>query len=294
MRVTERMIFQGASTRTARASERAAEATEQMSSGMRVVHPGDDPLAAGSIVTTRLDLTRLKSLEDSAERAADELGTADGALDNVSTALARARELAVQLGNDTYNATQRSAAVDEVKSLQKTIIAAMNTEVAGRYIFGGFKDGAPPFDASGAYLGDDGVRKLQVAPGVTQDTSVRADVALKGANGGTDVLASLDALATALASNDVTGVRAALDPLDAGINQVSNARASVGAAMSGLDAAAFGARALSVSQQGTLSDLEEVDTIEAASRLAFSQRALDAALTASAQSFRLTLLDKLK
>jgi len=41
------------------------------------------------------------------------------------------------------------------------------------------------------------------------------------------------------------------------------------------------------------SRLMDVDAIEAASRMALNQRALEAALEASAQSFKLSLLDKL-
>ena len=42
----------------------------------------------------------------------------------------------------------------------------MNTQEAGRYLFGGNIDRTPPFDAAGTYAGDTGVRQVEVAPGL--------------------------------------------------------------------------------------------------------------------------------
>ena len=72
-------------------------------------------------------------------------------------------------------------------ALSQQIVQLMNTQVAGRYIFGGTKDSAPPFDASGNYVGDGNVRQIEIAPGLLQASSIRADVALKGTGGGIDV-----------------------------------------------------------------------------------------------------------
>lgn len=293
MRVTDRQIFEGAQARLGTARARAEAATQEASTGLRVIHPGDDPAAAGQIAARRLDATRHDAIRGAADAANDELASTDGALDAVGAALSRARELAVQLSNPTYSAAQRASSAAEIDGLFETVVAQMNTRVGQRYVFGGFKDGAPPFDAAGVYQGDANVRQIEIAPGVRQAVSVRADVAISGVGGGADVLATLKALSTALTTNNVANVRNSLTGLDAGIVQVASARAQVGSAEAVLDATSAAGRAASDDAATAISHLAEADTIASASKLALAQRALDAALTASAKSFQLSLLDKL-
>lgn len=293
MRVTDRQIFEGAAARTSAARARAEAATSEASTGLRVIHPGDDAAAAGQIAARRMDATRHDAIRGAVDAANDELAATDGALDAVGTALIRARELTVQLANPVYTAQQRASAAEEIDGLFKTIVAQMNTRVGQRYVFGGFKDGTEPFTAAGVYQGDTGARQIEIAPGVKQTVSLRADVAIAGANGGTDVLGTLSALSAALNANNIPNIQNALTGLDAGIGQVALARTQTGAAMAVLDVASSVGRASRDAALTSISHLAEADTIESASKLALAQRALDAALTASAKSFQLSLLDKM-
>jgi flagellar hook-associated protein 3 FlgL len=293
VRVTDSMIFDRAIASCGAARDRAQQATDEACSGLRVVHPGDDPPAAGLSIIHRQRQAREESILASTQRANDELSSADGALNGLGNLLSRARELAVQMSNATYSANERTSAAQEASSLLQGAIALLNTEAGGRYLFGGNQDGSPPFDATGNYLGDSAVRQVEVAPSVLQAVSLRADVIAKGAGGGTDVLATLQALSTALAANDVPGVQATLTGLDASIQQVAAGRAQAGTAMTVLDSAAQVASTARDASKEAVSHELEADTIESASKLALAQRALEAALSASAQSFQLTLLDKL-
>jgi flagellar hook-associated protein 3 FlgL len=172
-------------------------------------------------------------------------------------------------------------------------VALLNTRFGDRYLFGGNKDNVPPFDGAGNYLGDTGVRQVEIAPGELEDASVRADVIAKGVGGGVDVLGALQTFSTALGANDITTIQGTITELSNAIGQVSAGRTKLGSAMNLFDTAAETSRISVVAEQKSTSQLVEVDAIEAASRLALAQRALDAALTASARSFDLTLLNKL-
>lgn len=160
-------------------------------------------------------------------------------------------------------------------------------------MLGGNLDGAPPFDAAGNYAGDGAVRRVEIAPGVLEASSVRADVAVKGAGGGVDVLATLSALATALAADDVAGVRAALDPLTQGTAQLARARTEAGDGMATLDAAVSASRSGRDEAVAASARLTDADPVQAATDLALAERALEATLTATARGFQLSLLEKL-
>lgn len=308
MRVSDQMIYDRAQVDGGAARSRLDEATARASTGVRVVHPGDDPAAAGLVTAERIKQQRLEAIASSAGRASDEIAAVDGALAGISTALARASELAVQLGSDPYSAAERAAGAKEVQGLLASILGDLNVKVGNRYVFGGTADASPPFaglvldgagnvDAAltGVYAGDANVRQVEIAPGVYQDASVRADVAVRGAGGppAVDAVATLAALANALAANDKAGAAAAQAGLDRAITQLSTARGQAGAIMNALDTAVAANETARDDAEKRISTLADVDVIQAASELALAQHALEAALTATAQSFKLSLLGKL-
>jgi len=294
MRVTDKSLYDSAQAGIARARERHARATEMTSTGSRLLGPADDPGATGLVAGHSLDAARFQAIADGVTRASDELEAADAALGTVNDAVSRARELAVQMANGSYTASNRAAAAGEVTSLLKQAVAALNGQHGGRYLLGGTRDGAPPFDAAGNYSGDPSVRQVEIAPGVYQAASLRADVAVKGAGGGTDALATLAALATALSANDVAGIQAALNPLDAATGQIAQVRAQGGVAMNVLDAARAAGFQGRDGAKAAISTLADADPFEAATDLALAERALEAVISASARSFGPTLLDSLK
>lgn len=294
MRVTNRMTFDQAQAQMMAARDRAMQAQQQVTTGMRVDHPGDDPAAAGVMVSQGIAIQRLDTIDKTTSSAQGEVQTADGALQSVSTLLARAQQLAVQLGSDTYSAAERSAGANEITSISSQIVQLMNTQVAGRYIFGGTKDNAPPFDASGNYVGDQGVRQIEIAPGLLQASSIRADVALKGSGGGVDVFGALATLSTALANNDGAGIRSAIGGLDTSTDQVAAALTTTGGILSAFDSAQQIGSVAKDSAQKVLSAQSEADIFEATSNLTLAQQSLQASLAVTAQSFGVTLLNYLK
>jgi flagellar hook-associated protein 3 FlgL len=294
MRVTDSMLFRHAVQDAGAARSRLEAAIGPASTGKRVTKPGDDPAAAGLVTLAGAEAVRADAIGTAAQRAGDELASVDGALNDVTNVLSRLRELATQFGSAGYSAAQRATAAGEVRSLQAQLVSSLNVQVAGRYVMGGTLDGQPPFDAAGNYTGDANVRQVEVAPGVLQDASVRADVAIKGAGGGSDVFATLTSLQTALLANDQAGVAATLTPLSTATDQVSVARTQVGTSMAAFDAAAATSRSVRDAARTQASHLTDADAIDANTALAHAQLALQASLSATAQGFKLTLLDYLK
>ncbi len=294
MRISDRMIYERATLSTRRTVSEMDDAARQAATGVRITHPSDDSVAAGGILVGRAHAERFASIARSAERAFDELVQADVALGSLGAILVRAQQLAIQAANETHSEAGRDASALEVEAMIRGAAVALNAKVGNRFIFGGNQDASPPFDETGAYLGDIGVRSIEVAPGILLDTSLRADQIANGVGGGVDLFATLRELADALAANDVAGIQGTLDALTQGVSQVAAARADVGGMMKVLTSSVDAARAGENAAVIEVSRLADADPIEAASRLALATHALDAALTVAARSFRLTLLDKLR
>ncbi len=94
---------------------------ERLSSGLRINRAADD--AAGLAITQKMD-TQVRGLEQANRNAMDGISliqTAEGALNEVHAMLQRIRELAVQVSNGTYDASDREAVQNEVNELQNEI-----------------------------------------------------------------------------------------------------------------------------------------------------------------------------
>jgi len=294
MRVTNKMMFDVASAQIGGARDRTVKAQQEVTTGMRVVHPGDDPAAAGLMVSYQASIDRFTAIDQATSRASEEVQVADGSLQDVSTLLQRANVLAVQLGNDSNSASERAAGAQEVQDIFGQLVRVMNTQVAGRYIFGGNVDQSPPFDASGNYAGDTNVRQVETAPGLLQNASVRADQAMKGVGGGVDVFASLTSLTTALTANDGVGIRNAIGNVSQSINQIATALSQTGGMLSSFDSAKNVGSVAKDSATKVLASTSEADIFDATSRLTLAQQALEASLAVTARSFNTSLMDFLK
>ena len=117
------------------------EAMNRLSSGKRINSAADD--AAGSAIASKME-AQVRSLSVAIRNANDAISltqTAEGALGEVENMLQRMRELAVQAGNSTLNASDRAQIQDEVDQLSAEI-----DSIAKQTHFNGNKllDGANP------------------------------------------------------------------------------------------------------------------------------------------------------
>ncbi len=291
MRVTDRMIFDQANRSTAAARERVEEASEQVSSGKRVNHPGDDPAAAALITSQRMAAARMESIQTVTGRATDEANVAWNSLNDLADVISRAKEITLEMGNDTNNAGERAAAANEMDSLVKRAAGILNTQFGNRYIFGGSKDNVPPFDSDGNYSGDTNAREIEIAPGVFEPTAVPAYLLARG--GASDVFSTLSDISASLRANDGAAIRAGIGGLDQSLTAVTDSSAKIGSTAATLEMAqniSLGARDAATTEVANLGD---ADLAEAASNLAMANHALEAAITVSANSFQLSLVNKL-
>jgi flagellar hook-associated protein 3 FlgL len=278
---------------TGRSRENLSVAQNEVASGTRVQHPGDDPVAAAISIGHTVDKARYSAIGQAAQWAADELNAADTALDGITTVANRAKDIATQFGNDTYTATDRATASVEVNGLFQEAISLLNSTYGGRYIFGGFKDNAPPFDPTGTFVGDANSRTVEVAPGLYQGASLNANDIVNGGNGGVNLLKTMTDLSAALANNDGPAIRSGIDQLNGSINQLAAGRTQAGMAQDSFQNAVSTSQAAASDETIKIGKLLDADIIDASTRLASAQYALNATLSAAAKTLTMSLADKL-
>lgn len=146
-----------------------------LSEGKRVIHAADDPVAASSIARLKQNNALIDRYLLNSDIALAFSTTEEVTLNAVSSLYQRTRELAISVGNGTYNAQNREAVAVELEELKKELLSLANTKDGNsEFIFAGFEVETRPFQVNEFngevdYHGDAGVRKFQVGPGVTID-----------------------------------------------------------------------------------------------------------------------------
>lgn len=150
------------------ARRRVVDTQQQVSTGLRVNTPSDDPVAAARIAQLDASLTRLDQYHANSLFARNQLGLEEEALTEAIGNLQRIRDLTLQANNASTSAADRQIIAGEIRQQRSALLALANTtDVDGRHLFGGYRETATPFvaDASGAivYNGDQGQRTLQIS-----------------------------------------------------------------------------------------------------------------------------------
>ena len=178
---------------------------QRLSSGLRINSAKDD--AAGLAISERMT-AQIRGLNQAMRNANDGISlaqTAEGAMDEITNALQRMRELAVQAASDTVGTTDKASLNKEFVQLKASI-----DRIAGRTEFNGTK------------LLDGSTASLNIQTGA--DTAQSTAIALVNVGGvGTGAI------------TDATTAAAALVSLDTDIDTVTAARADLGAIQSSLE-----------------------------------------------------------
>jgi flagellar hook-associated protein 3 FlgL len=143
---------------------------QQISTGKRVLTPGDDPVASTRILALTQELKLNALYNNNANNLQNKLERADVALSNVSDLLQRAQELVIQAGDGALNAEQRGFIATEMEGIVESMATSMNSRDGnGNFIFAGLQVNRQPFVKAGdgryEYRGDEGQRTIQLGAG---------------------------------------------------------------------------------------------------------------------------------
>ena len=153
--------------------QRRQQATEEISTGLRVRRPSDGPAEAGGVVRTRSDISLLDQFKSNLQTVKEQLGAADSVLNQALDVLTRANTLASQAANFNQTVATRSSIAVDVEGLITSLLSVANTSFGGKFLFAGLEEETQPFlvdDSSPdgvIYRGDQGRRSVAF-PGGTE------------------------------------------------------------------------------------------------------------------------------
>ncbi len=193
----------------------------RLSSGLRVNSAKDD--AAGLAIATRMD-AQVRGMTVAIRNANDGISlsqTAEGALGQISDALQRMRELAVQASNASNSDSDKDSLDKEFGELAKEIQrVAGGTKFNGQAIIGA-NAGSLTFQVGAGTTNNDTVD--------IQTTNLTADTTITTV-AGTDISGSGRAVIDSTA--DLAAIHTVIDDIDTAINTINTQRATMGATQS--------------------------------------------------------------
>lgn len=294
MRVTQNSTANQVLNNLQTIRERQDQLEQYASTGVKVSAPGDDPTTAQQI----LHLKSLSAASDQYTRnitnATSVLTMSDSAMSGMGDVLVRAKEVALSMANDTNSSDSRTAALNELTQLKDQLITLGNTQFNGKYIFAGFKNDTPPFDAAGTFSGSGNPITMEVSQDAKVQVNYPGDKLLSGAGGGTNVMQIFDNLTIALTAGSTAGVQAELSNLDSANSQILAARSVVGSSANRLASIGSVNDDQKLTTTKVMSGLQDVDYLQVVSDLTKQQTAYQTAVAASAKISQISLLDYLK
>lgn len=280
MRITENRLNHLAAQDLARGVAGYTKAARQMSTGVKVEKPSDDPAAWSAAARARARATINEAHGEAIATTRERLTETETSLTSIADNLSRARELALRFANGDLDASARALAAPDVRSMRAQLLADLDRRGAdGEPLLAG--DAADTVDGTGTYVGGSDARTVEVGEGRTATGGVLGDELA-------DAAALLEQLASALEGNDVTTLRTIIDPLHASYDQAVDARMLVGDQVRALDDAERVRTTLLDTLAAEHDRQVAIDPVEAATALASAQSAVEGAKLV-ASSIRETL-----
>ncbi|RQS56701.1 flagellar hook-associated protein FlgL [Burkholderia sp. Bp8986] len=144
-----------------------AQLYQQISSGVSLSTPADNPLGAAQAVQLSMTSATLSQYAANQSTALASLQAEDQTLQSVGNVLGSVKSLIVRAGDGSLADSDRAALAAQLEGYRDQLVSLANsTDGAGNYLFAGYQNSTAPFtkDAAGSisYVGDTGTRTVQI------------------------------------------------------------------------------------------------------------------------------------
>ena len=242
----------------------------RLSSGMRITAAKDD--AAGLAISEKLraQIRGLGQAERNANDGISLVQTAEGALNEVSNALIRMRELSVQAATGTLGDEERGYLHDEFSALMTEIDRIANvTEFNGKYLLNGASSTGVSFQV-----------------GLNDSTSDRISVSIANVNTAS-IGAGTGSMIADQSISTMTGAQTALDVIDEAIKDISSVRGGLGASQNRLQTTVNNLATQRENISAANSRIRDVDVADETVNMTRSQILMQAGVSVLAQANQL-------
>ncbi|HCC54035.1 MAG TPA: flagellar hook-associated protein 3 [Desulfobulbaceae bacterium] len=139
MRITMQSIHYNILTNLNKITTDMNRLNNQISSGKQLATISDDPVKLVSALGLRSNLTQITSYQENLKFGDKTITAAENSLTQMKNLALRAKTLAIQQVNATVTPENRASAAEEARHLWEQSIFLGNSQVNGKYVFGGYR-----------------------------------------------------------------------------------------------------------------------------------------------------------
>lgn len=284
----------------------------QVSSGLKVAAPSDDPAAMENTLNYQAQNAAQTQYSSNISTLQSRATSVGDTLQSLQTIASRVGEIATLASDETKSQAELNNYADEVNQLINQAAQLVNTKdpSTGHYLFGGTASGQLPFtvtkDTDGnvsavTYNGNSSVNQIEVAPGSTMSVDIPgSNTTGSGVSGlvadsqsGADLFNHLIALAGDLKSGNFAGISGDGMNLQKDDDHLLYQVSFNGAIQSRLATAATFAGNHSQALDKMISDTSSADLVQTMVQLSQAQTAYQAALQSGVKIMQLSILNYL-
>lgn len=288
---------------------------QKIAAGKNISNPSDDPVGLTRVLDLSNTLRTDTRYGRNVQNAIAEVNTTDTVMGNMVDLIHRAQELTTQAANFTNNQDGRNAIALEIDQIVNQLVQLGNTDIGGRYIFGGFATDSPPYSRvgddiifSGTPSSQNWQRSVEISRGVQLSTNVNGDDLLGNAQvtaAGPPLPVTFSAgskglfktmielkqdLQAGTAPNQLTEIRLRLDELTTDLNTVLGKQSIIGSVSNRLELSQgrIDERQAIFTQQ--YASIQDVNLPAAVANLNSQQNLMEASLGVTARVLQTSLL----
>lgn len=147
MRISTQMMYEQSMRGVSNAQTSWLASGEQMSTGLRINRPSDDPLIASQAIVLSQAQAKNSQFQLGRTFATQKVSLEESVLSQVTTAIISGQGKIVNANNGSLSDSDRASIATDLEGVRNQILNLANsTDGNGRYIFGGYKTEAAPFD----------------------------------------------------------------------------------------------------------------------------------------------------
>ncbi|MCQ2911531.1 MAG: flagellar hook-associated protein FlgL [Clostridia bacterium] len=139
MRITNNIMVSNALSGLQKSLTALNNYSRQVETGKKIEKASDNPVIASKSIRYRTRLYEIDQYKSNVAEANSWLSSTETTLSSSYSILKRIRELAEDCASETITDSDRNQSLIEIKELRSQLAQEANTNIAGRYIFSGFK-----------------------------------------------------------------------------------------------------------------------------------------------------------
>ncbi|MBH5320619.1 flagellar hook-associated protein FlgL [Paenibacillus sp. GSMTC-2017] len=293
----------------------------QLSTGMKINKPSDDPVGITFALRYRSELDANDQYTENVSSAMSMLEYTDTSIGQAGEIMQRFRELMVKGANGTYEQTSMDAIKVEVSQLYNQMVEIGNSQFNGKQVFNGELTGDKPYPTMGVegtpnpganppllkafqVASDNGSIKYELSAGMKLGINITGNEVFGDAlsptatqaeiDASTNVFALLQRAHDMLAAGDQKGISSLIGQVDTRMNTMLTKRAEVGAKVNRVDIVQNRLEDIGINLQTVQAKTEDANMSEVITNMKTEENVYQASLSVGAQLIRPSLVDFLR